>query len=214
MKRVTVVNTQKNSGEQEMNKTMEEKITEFEVWRDKRLWEASVHLGRYSNQLEILLNANHMKDTTFLHLELSCLCQYIDESVTEAKMIATDNCITAEILEEVIHSLGLMKKIIREVEAEYKVKFAMLREICKQTLKDKESVHKNEVIVGNVIKEWCVTHEVKSFAKSKFEGDALLKEIKKMTRNIMKIIAYPDEIEIKEFVEAYMESCSVIRDIA
>jgi hypothetical protein len=72
----------------------------------------------------------------------------------------------------------------------------------------------NEKLVRGTVNNWCSTHEIRGILKDSFVGVQMLQTTLSITKQAMESVANPNENEIIEFVEAYMKSCSIKRDIA
>lgn len=197
-----------------MERTVDERISEFKKWVEEKIGVSEIMLKSNKVQLNYYLSRREPIDKDLFNSKFNSLYSDINLYVKVAREISERENLPADILNQAIKSFKQVKSQVRKVKVEYKESFAELRGVIKHSLDDKECVQKNIVIVGDVVREWCNTHEIKAFLKNHYEGERLIQEIHLMTHHVMKIVAYPNENEVREIVENYMALRSVKRDIA
>jgi hypothetical protein len=214
MTNAMVIKTTDNLEDMNMKRTVDEIITEFKKWVEEKIGVSEMMLKTNKGHLNYYLSRREPIDEDLFNSKFNNMYFNINLHIKVVKEVSERENIPVGILNDVIKTFKQMKSQVRKAKAEYKEIFAELRETINHSLDDTECVQKNEVIVGDVVREWCNTHEIEAFLKNHYEGERLIQEIHLITHHVMKTVAYPNENEIREIVEKYMGFRSVKRGIA
>ena len=189
--------------------TAEEKVEAFKAWVDEKLDTCESVLSINVHNLDYALNQREpIRDELFKNkFEITYAC--INDFMKQAAWKSQADSISDKVLADAIAKFKKVKSNVRKTKAEYKQKFAELRESIAVAQKNEKYVDEIRNQVQDIITRWCSTYEIIAYCKADFEGEELLKSISYVTRWLLNSKLYPNEQEVKEFVEKYMANQTV-----
>lgn len=170
-----------------MEKTVDERITEFKKWVEEKIGVSEIMLKTNKGHLNYYLSRREPIDEDLFNSKFNNMYFDINLHIKVVKEVSERENIPVGILNDAIKTFKQMKSQVRKAKAEYKEIFAELRETINHSLEDVECVQKNEGIVGDVVREWSNTHEIEAFLKNHYEGERLIQEIHLITHHVMKM---------------------------
>lgn len=130
----------------------------------------------------------------------------INKYIQEAEWNCKEDGISNDVLADAVTEFKQLKSKVRKVKAEYKQKFAELREVIRVAKENQEYVADVTNQVEKLIADWCSTYKILAHRKAEFESDRLSKTVAYVTDWILSTKLNPNNDDVIAFVEKFMRN--------
>lgn len=186
--------------------TAEERTQEFKNWVIEKADVCERFLSIAMHNLDYWLNQREPINKALFNNKFEFVYFTINRYIQEAEWKCKDDGISGDVLVDVVKEFKRIKSKVRKEKAEYKQKFAELREAIRTAKENEEYVADVTSQVEKNITDWCSTYVISAHSNTEFVGDRLAKTIAYVTNMILSKKLNPNEDDVVMSVQKFMRN--------
>lgn len=186
--------------------TAEERTQAFKEWVIEKIGVCESFLSIAVQNVDYWLNQREPIHEDLFNSKFESVYFTINNFIQDAEWKCKDDGISDDMLADAVKEFKQMKSKVRKVKAEYKQKFAELKEAIRVAKENKEYVDAITSQVEKLITEWCSTYVILAHRKAEFEGDRLSKTIAYVTNMILSKKLNPNDDDVVMSVQKFMKN--------